>query len=518
MNKSLYILASLLTALLCFGCTPESLEKEPTMLELDKPEVRLTKDKGEMVVSVKTNEESVVAISNRDWITAVPEGKSVKLVYDENKVIGQRDAVVLVQAGDLVKALKVTQEGNALDVTTVPEAIVLEPWDSEVTISVRVNGEGWTCTSATDWIQVTSLPWKKEVILRADANKSGGARQSEIIFQVEGEAGTVAVTVKQKEWPLFLLPYIDFEYGTMSLISRFEMERRSMIKQTLTGSVTFTTTSPMMSQIAYSFSTKGVMTAAQAYIAPDYTTTDEDGETMITKEAMHVIDSALLAEGFTEKQGKLRYFDPSTRVVASIKDHTYDPNIEYIYIPKQPQAYKTFDKIPYIPVAFGADYSEVQKYEQENGGVYFPDGDQYDDANGLCYFEYKVPGSKQIKSRNYFLSWDASKGKVGALLATFQEWSDINLVYWEYNGRLNITEEFLALCEKDGFKYNGKTSDGKMDVFINDTKGIQMKTQFAHFEGEEDPSLVIMMLPYVSSKTQMSALDHKMTQMMKLWK
>ena len=77
MNKSLYILASLLTALLCFGCTPESLEKEPTMLELDKPEVRLTKDKGEMVVSVKTNEESVVAISNRDWITAVPEGTSV---------------------------------------------------------------------------------------------------------------------------------------------------------------------------------------------------------------------------------------------------------------------------------------------------------------------------------------------------------------------------------------------------------------------------------------------------------
>ena len=63
MNKSLHILASLLTVLLCcFGCTPESLEKEPTMLELDKPEVRLTKDKGEMVVSVQTNEESVVAI------------------------------------------------------------------------------------------------------------------------------------------------------------------------------------------------------------------------------------------------------------------------------------------------------------------------------------------------------------------------------------------------------------------------------------------------------------------------
>lgn len=488
------------------------------MLELDKPEVRLTKDKGEMVVSVQTNEESVVAISNRDWITAVPEGKSVKLVYDENKVIGQRDAVVLVQAGDLVKALKVTQEGNALDVTTVPEAIVLEPWDSEVTISVRVNGEGWSCTSATDWIQVTSLPWKKEVILRAESNKSGGERQSELIFQVEGETGTVAVPVKQKEWPLFLLPYIDFEYGTMSLISRFEMERRSMIKQTLTGSVTFTTTSPMMSQIAYSFSTKGVMTAAQAYIAADYTTTDEDGETMITEETMHVIDSALLAEGFTEKQGKLRYFNPSTRVVASIKDHTYDPNIEYIYIPKQPQAYKTFDKIPYIPVAFGADYSEVQKFEQENGGVYFPDGDSYDDANGLCFFEYKVPGSKQIKSRNYFLTWDAKKEKVGILLATFQEWSDINLVYWEYNGRLNITEEFLALCEKDGFKYNGKTSDGKMDVFINADKGIQMKTQFAHFEGEEDPSLVIMMQPHVSSNTQTSALDHKMTQMKKLWK
>ena len=57
-----------------------------------------------------------------------------------------------------------------------------------------------------------------------------------------------------------------------------------------------------------------------------------------------------------------------------------------------------------------------------------------------------------------------------------------------------------------------------MDVFINADKGIQMRTQFAHFQGEEDPSLVVMMLPYVSSKTQMSALDHKMTQMKKLWK
>ena len=57
-----------------------------------------------------------------------------------------------------------------------------------------------------------------------------------------------------------------------------------------------------------------------------------------------------------------------------------------------------------------------------------------------------------------------------------------------------------------------------MDVFVNASKGVQMRTQFAHFNGEDDPSLVIMMLPYVSSKTQMSALDHKMTQMKKLWK
>ena len=57
-----------------------------------------------------------------------------------------------------------------------------------------------------------------------------------------------------------------------------------------------------------------------------------------------------------------------------------------------------------------------------------------------------------------------------------------------------------------------------MDVFVNASKGVQMRTQFAHFQGEEDPSLVIMMLPYEASNTQTSALDHKMTQMKKLWK
>lgn len=506
--NGLYLLFISMILLGCYGCTSEGVGNEPSMLEIDQEELKLTKDKGELLLSVKSNEENIIAVSNREWLTAILENGSVKLMYDANEQIGERQASVLVQAGDAMKQVKVRQEGSALSVLTTPEKILMEPWENELTVSVLVNGKNWTVSSSEEWLKITAMPWKNEIVLKVDANKENKERKAEILFQVEGVTGNMSVTASQKEWPLFMLPFIDFEFGTKSIVTLFETGRRSMVSQ-ITGSkfVDFNTISPFISRMSYTFSTRGVLQYAQSDIAEPYTTYDQEGNLVMTDEALELIDKSLIKEGFTEKRGTYGYYNPEKRVIAQVKkQYSFNPHVLYSYIPKQTEKYPTFEKFPYIPLDFGVSYDAIDTYEKNNGGVYDPSTSQYPDDQQICFIAYKVTNNKQMKFRNYFLSYDNVNHKPLQMIGTMQEWNDMNLVYYEHNGEFFFTEEFSALVEKEGFKYIGKNDD-RRDVFVNESKGITLQVQFAHFSGADDPSLVLLMLPYHGSKNSTASYN-----------
>ena len=500
-------LLSLLVAMVALGaCTPQAAVDEPSVIEVASDVIQLPKEAGEKIIDVKSNEEQVVAVSNRDWVTAIPQEGSIKLVYDANSQITSRKAMVMIQAGDAVHQLTVTQEGSPIFVQTAPENIILEPWEYESEVSVRLNGEKWSVTSSEEWLKVTAFPWKNQIKLSVTNNKDAETnaskeRTAELLFQVEGVATTATITVTQKEWPLFMLPFIDFEFGTKSIVTAFELERKSMVAA-ITGSkfIDFNTISPLISRMSYTFSTRGILEYAQMDVAEPYRTFNKEGDEVMSDEAYDIIIKGLTDAGFSEKRGDNELYHPEKRVLAEVKrNYAFNPHVLYSYIPKQKEKYPTFAKFPYPEVPFGSDYAKVEDYEAKNGGVYDASTSQYDTENSLAFIAYKVPKSKEIKYRNYYFTYKDEKP--GEFIGMMQEWYDFNLVYYENNGHFYITEEFSALMEQEGFKYKGKTDDqNQFDVFINDAKGLQLRVKFAHFEGAEDPSLVLFMLPYHAGK------------------
>lgn len=493
-------LISVLVPILLFcvsSCTPEGLEREPSTLEISQTDVSLTEEGGEKVIAVTTNQDKLIAISNDEsWLTAVPQEGGVKLLCAENPGVTSREASVIVMAGEATGHIKVTQSGAKLNILTVPETIVLDPWSSSQTISIKVNSEKWTVSTADKWLNASALPWKNEVILTTEDNGLSQPRTTELMFQVEGKEGAISVVVTQKPWPVFMLPFLDFEHGTKSTVSLFERNRRSEVDKVVGSQfIDFNSISPLFPRISYTFSTRGILQYAQTDVAESYTTWDSEGNMVMTDETIHLIDSALLAEGFVEKRGTYGYYDAERRILAQVKPQfAFNPHVLYSYIPKQPRAYKTFETLPYPPLDFGSSHEEVDKYEKVNGGVYDPDGSEYNEDQGLCFIAYDVPKSKEIKSRNYFMTYKDET--VGQLVGYMCEWRDFNLVYYDYNGEFYVTDEFTALMASEGFKYSGKTDDGKMDVFVSAEKGVQLRIQFVFFEGEDDPSLMMMYLPY----------------------
>lgn len=298
-----------------------------------------------------------------------------------------------------------------------------------------------------------------------------------------------------------MLPFIDFEFGTKSIVTAFELERKSMVAA-ITGSkfIDFNTISPLISRMSYTFSTRGILEYAQMDVAEPYRIYNDEGDEVMSEEAYDIIIKGLTDAGFSEKRGDNELYHPEKRVLAEVKrNYAFNPHVLYSYIPKQKEKYPTFAKFPYPEVPFGSDYAKVEEYEANNGGVYDASTSEYDTENGLCFIAYKVPKSKEIKYRNYYFTYkDETPGE---FIGMMQEWYDFNLVYYENNGHFYITEEFSALMEQEGFKYKGKTDDqNQFDVFINEAKGLQLRVKFAHFEGAEDPSLVLFMLPYHAEK------------------
>lgn len=498
-----FVLLLIIALFALSACTPQSEVREPSVLEVESANIKLKQEAGEVIINVTTNESQLVAVTNRDWVTAIPQEGAIKLIYDANTQVASRKALVVVQAGEATQQIMLEQVGNRLSVLTSPEEIVLEPWGHEMTINVRLNSNNWSVTSNQEWLTVTALPWKNEIVLKVAGNKNEGGeegqeRKAELLFLVDSSQESATVTVTQKEWPLFMLPFIDFEFGTKSIVNAFEVDRKSMLQSTNAKFLDFTTISFFISRLSYTFSTRGTLDYAQMDVSDPYKEYDEEGNKVMTEKAIGVIDKGLKANGFTEKRSESEYFHPEKRVLAEVKkNYGFTPHVLYSYIPKQKEKYPTFTTIPYPEVSFGSNYEAIKEWEAKNGGEYDNNSSQYDPKNKLCFIAYKVPESKQIKYRNYYLTYDGEKPLT--FVGYLQEWYDLNLVYYENNGHLYITEEFSALMEKESFKYVGKDGNG-FDSYNSVEKQLSIKVKFAHFEGEDDPSLVVFMLPYQSGK------------------
>lgn len=143
--------------------------------------------------------------------------------------------------------------------------------------------------------------------------------------------------------------------------------------------------------------------------------------------------------------------------MATIVANEPNPHVDYQFIPKQTQAYPTFDKFSYGFTDFTASKAQISEYEVGNGGTFNADKSFENETSRdhILWFDVK---KGDLLARFYLLM-----GGVGAtkhLVETVQYYTKKELVFWEYYGDLFLTNEFMTLMKEENFEYLGKFDTG----------------------------------------------------------
>ena len=110
------------------SCDKQDVPVFEPKLDVDKSEVSVTAKEGEASFNVTSNQ-PWIATSDADWVSIEPASGSasdkaveIKLTAEDNKTTEAREATVTVKAGDLSKAVKVSQAaGKAQDPEPTPD-------------------------------------------------------------------------------------------------------------------------------------------------------------------------------------------------------------------------------------------------------------------------------------------------------------------------------------------------------------------------------------------------------------
>lgn len=374
----------------------------------------------------------------------------------------------------------VVQAATNVTIVTIPDKLEVDQWGGMYQFDVDANTRDWQIESDADWVKVTPKQFKGEVVVQIDENTLREARTAKLTLK--GGSTAKEFIISQDGVIFFVLPYLGFGDDSKT-IKNFELARKSELTEKPDGLFNTNFWGYDMKSAAFTFIRYilplNVYKEAYAFPVKGLFNTEMDNFKKYLKD-----------NGF-EDQGNNVFLHKAKSIQASIMDKAESPHVHYKYIPKQPQGYKTFDAFPYGLVDFTADKEKVLAYEKDNGGKFVSEKSNEDPAKATHYLYFDVSKDK-LFSRAYIM--DNAAGKPKLLLATNQFYTDMNLVFWDYNGELLFTEEFTKLMEKEGFTYTGLSSQ-KSHIFRNPTKKVIAFIKWAKYADMEIPVLSIQIQP-----------------------
>lgn len=497
MKQIKYIALLLTVALLATlsACTPEMDVEEPTLNIADMSAITFTAEGGEKSVTVETNQSNFSAIAKGDWVeTTILDNTIVVAVRPYTGAL-DRSTKLYIIAGGLTRELDVIQSSAGINIITSPADMEVWPWEAEgYLFDVDVNTDNWEVEVNADWIQATARPWKKEVTFSVQANDSREDRLGTIKIIAEKGKSAKEFVVKQMGAFYFMLPYLDFVHANRPLIKRFEEARRSQLGWDFNKYYDWKTLSPLFPNINYLIDESGLISVTMPANKDEF-----------TKEVAEDYKKYLVDQGFGQT-GANSFFREEDRVLASIdmkENSTYQsPEVVFTTIPEQDKSYETFKELPLHFEEWGATIEQVKAYEAANGGTLYSTLSEEEnmtpeEMGGDVYF-FKL-NELLLLERWYIFRYDENQQLT--LSSTQKDYSDISLVYWIYRGEKYLTKEFKAFMEK-GFTYTGlDAKQQKFDIFVNETKKLQMGFGVIQYVGEDIPHLVVQIGPYAKTGT-----------------
>lgn len=470
-----------LLLLLLGSCTMGD-EAEESMLTLTPNEevMSVPWEASESVITVSTNRSRWTVIKNAEWVSVEQSGNSLTIRIAANESDQPRKSALLVTAGDAHAHIDIEQEGAPLTIDTYPNELSFG-WEARVLyVDVMTNAYNWTATTDADWIGLTPMPLKHQILLTLEENSSEEPRMGKItISGLAGEGGyDLTVTQDGCTWVNneTTLPYLDFVGADKAAITEFEFGRNSVLYLDMLNLYCFTTTNQKFPYVEYHLRDRALMYVYMVAAAP-----------YVMSEESEAIIEMLASVGYTEKQKYQStydaYYNAEANALAVIYPSGSIPGIQFFYYPPQDKAYPTYEKVP--QGFFATDYeglSGVQEYEKSLGGIQ-TSGFVADNPQPPSQM-FETTGQNPSR-RVYFFDYSIDE-KEGRVVRFRQVFEDTEEFVWFYRDFPILTNEFQALMKEEGFQYTGYEFLEGAYTFFNDRANMTAEIMCKRYFGEEN--------------------------------
>ena len=522
-----YLLGLLALLLLLPSCKSNSEVEEPT-LELSTSTLTFTREAGEQTLTVQTNRtESWLATSPKegDWLTLRQEGQTLHVAVKPNTSAEARSTVLIVNAGGLQRKVLVRQQSGDPILNLGQTSVFLPVEGGRQTISYTSNVEELRVevpAPASSWLSVTEAV-RGSFTLVAQPNPEQTSRSTRLILSL----GTTSreLEVIQEGKTAFILPLLSFPSRLYSVMS-YEQGRGHYVLEAQPGDednptiMRFITRSEVIPFVQYEF----LSSSSPSYYHAMMLYMDEH---LVRDNA--AFDACLQAYGLVKEpgaKGAQKVLYKSTK--AELPIHllvtffTGGARLDFVYMPRQPEAYKTFASLPMTrmhpflgsrPLGIpGKKRADVRAFELGEGNEPLPGTP---DSHDL--FEPKTPfDGENTRAYLYVVSTEKNKipkndpyiDVVGGLVALYD---DFHLGLWQdkVDGKAYPTHEFLTLLTQAGYPYLGQLKDGAQ-VFYNREKRLAYILSPAENDGQALLEImVIYMNPTSGGSSIRYQLDHR---------
>lgn len=477
MKKNLFAILMLVGILFTTSCKSEV--EEPTLTLSETATIILPKIASEKAITVTTNQSEWSSMTNADWIELLQSGNTLNIKASLNATTAKRKGEVLVMAGGIARKLVVEQEASDITIVAIPDKLEVDQWGGKYQFDVDANTQNWTVASDAEWVKVVAKPYKSEVVIEVAENVAREARVAKLTLT----GGTTAkeFTLTQSGIMYYIMPYLKFG-ATFRELKEFEAARKSEVVEDLNyvfgGPYLFHTQSPAFPAILYGFANEK-LSGMEVQISDKKVVLDKAFDDMMIANNFKLITSTAKSKVFELDQEK-------TVIRATVSTENKG-TIVYAVIPKQTQTYKTFAAFPYGYCDFKGERADVEAWEKANGGTFNKSKSAEDPTkeNNFLFFDVK---KDPALARAYFVS-----NKTKKLVESAHYFTEMNLVFWEYEGARVVTNEFMALTQKEGFTYEGL--NGTWHVFINEAKDLGFVVRWVKYTDFDNAVVDIHFVP-----------------------
>lgn len=481
MKRLLSILGVLGICVLIPSCQRDRLD-EPQLVLATGQTLSLGHEASEQVIPLETNQKQWTAITDVEWLEAVPAGKNLLLRALENPSMAGRRGQVVVTAGGLTTSILVEQKGQdvlTIDLGLSNSSLLVEKEGGDMRLVLKSNSRDWSATSDQDWLQVLARPRNGELVLRIDANKTTETRIGNITIQSEGK--TQQIQIKQKGLLHYYLPY-SLWGENYTKIEKLENARGSKI-HTLPNAqarpaipdYTFSTLSAVFPQVKYEFVSYG---SDMLYA----TTLISGGVAEVYNDAFYQF---LVEEGYQrispadKVDGQIEYIHDTQKIRLYITKQVLnnaEVAVVYLYpIREQAEPQETLATFDPGLTEFGiATRTRVEEWEESNGGKFDA---EFGGVVGLPFWFAPDP----LLGRAYFFEEKKDTDPADyqpTFNKTLQLYRTHKVAFYKYGALDFVTREWTDLMAREGYTFGFFEPSGRTYRYYHNQKriGIAIKS------------------------------------------